>query len=71
MGKHQQTYRAKLANELRARRGDLGQTAFAKKIGISQSTLNRIENEDQNVTIDMLEIICKRMKCKLSDLIAD
>lgn len=69
MGKDQQTYRTKLATSLRELRGAQSQEVFARRLAISQSTLARIESEQQNVTIDMLESICKRLKCKLSNLI--
>ncbi len=70
MGNKNQTYRTRLAKTLRTRRGALSQEEFAKKLAISQSTLARIESEDQNVTIDMLELMCKRLKCSLSELIS-
>jgi len=41
---------------------------FEKKIGISASTLHRIELGDQNVTIDTLEDILDRLKVKMSDI---
>ena len=65
------TFREKLAVSLRANRGQRSQTEFAKKLAISQSTLARIEAANQNVSIDRLELICKRLKCSLSDLIPD
>ncbi|MES9854676.1 MAG: helix-turn-helix transcriptional regulator [Candidatus Thiodiazotropha sp. LLP2] len=71
MGRKQETYRAKLATAIKALRGGQSQAAFAKRIAISQSTLARIETEEQNVTIDTLELICKRLGCSLSDLIQD
>ena len=69
MGKNQQSFRTKLAISLRHIRGTQSQEEFARRLAISQSTLGRIESEQQNVTIDMLELICKRLKCKLSDII--
>ncbi len=69
MGKDQYNFRAKLAKNLRAIRGDSNQKDFAKKLGISQSTLARIESEQQNVSIDMLELICKRLRCQLSEIL--
>ncbi len=69
MGKNQQSFRTKLAVSLKQKRGKQSQEAFARRLAVSQSTLARIESEQQNVTIDMLESICKRLKCKLSDLI--
>ena len=69
MGKDQSSYRAKLAGNLRLMRGKQSQDSFARKLAISQSTLGRIENQQQNITIDMLEQICKRLKCTPNDLI--
>ncbi len=62
-------YRKKLAAYLRTRRGKQTQQAFADRLGISQSTLNRIEQGEQNVTIDTLELLCKRLKCRIGDLV--
>ena len=36
--------------------------------GISASTLHRIEICEQNVTLDMLETITRRMKVSMSDI---
>lgn len=71
MGSNQLKFRKVLARQLRARRNamGLGQQEFAKKLAISQSTLARIESGQQNVTIDMLELICSRLKCKLFELL--
>lgn len=73
MGNYQYQFRTILSRQLLAKRKTLGigQQEFAKKLAISQSTLARIESGDQNVTIDMLELICGRLKCKLSELLPD
>jgi len=71
MGKKQHNYRAMLARNLRHLRGDQNQENFARKLSISQSTLARIESEQQNITIDMLELMCKRLKCSPNDLFID
>ncbi len=73
MGNNQPQFRTILSRQLLAKRKALGvgQQEFAKKLAISQSTLARIESGDQNVTIDMLELICGRLKCKLSELLPD
>ena len=71
MGKTQYNYRAKLARNLRNLRGEQNQVSFARKLSISQSTLARIESEQQNITIDMLELMCKRLKCSPNDLFID
>lgn len=60
-----------LAQFLRKRRGDLTLQQFARKSGISDSTLHRMEMADQNVTLKTLELICSRLKCKVSDIFAD
>ena len=41
---------------------------FEKKMGISGSTLHRIELEQQNVTIDTLEQIMDRLKVHMADI---
>ena len=71
MGNQQVTFRSQLARSLRTQRGSRSQIDFAKRLAISQSTLARIEHEEQNVTIDMLELICQRLKCSLSELIPE
>ena len=60
----------RLGENLRARRGDMTQLAFAKKLGISKSSLNRIEIGEQNVTLETLEVLCRRLKCEIDDLFA-
>lgn len=58
----------KLANNIRTRRGDKRQRAFAATLGISQSTLNKIENNTGNVTLDTLNTMCKHLRCDIGDL---
>ena len=64
-------FRATLAKRLRQLRKKerLSQEAFAVKIGITQSSLNRIEIGEQNVTLDTLHTICRHLKCKAADLL--
>ena len=62
-------YRKYLATEMKRRRGDLSMRDFAVKAGLSKTSLQRIENEDQNVTIDTLEHLCKKFKCDVGDLL--
>ncbi|MFZ1072202.1 MAG: helix-turn-helix transcriptional regulator [Verrucomicrobiia bacterium] len=57
-----------LAAFLRKKRGDLTYAQFARKTGLSDSTLHRLELGAQNVTLKTLEQICDRMKCRVSDL---
>jgi transcriptional regulator with XRE-family HTH domain len=57
-----------LANNLKTLRGNTSQESFARKLGISQSTLARLENCTQNVTINTIEQITKALKCDVDDL---
>ena len=63
-----QKLRSQLAVFLRKARGELTFVQFEKRTGISASTLHRIEICEQNVTLDMLETITKRMKVSMSDI---
>jgi transcriptional regulator with XRE-family HTH domain len=44
------------------------QRTFARKTGLAQSSIMRIENEDQNVTLETLEILCKTFHVDVADL---
>ena len=57
-----------LAVFLRKRRRDLTFQQFSRKIGISDSTLHRLELGEQNVTLQTLEQICDRLKCSVSEI---
>jgi DNA-binding Xre family transcriptional regulator len=57
-----------LGSFLRKQRGDLTYRQFSKKMGISDSTLQRMEMGEQNVTLKTLEQIVDRLKCELSDI---
>ncbi|MGO9585460.1 MAG: helix-turn-helix domain-containing protein [Limisphaerales bacterium] len=60
-----------LGRYLRQRRGRLSLPAFARKLGISSSSLQRIEIGEQNVTLKTLELLLKRLKCRWSDVFND
>ena len=57
-----------LAKNIRALRGDKTQDAFARKLGISQATLARLESGAQNTTVKTLQQICKALRCDLGEL---
>jgi DNA-binding XRE family transcriptional regulator len=57
-----------LAANLRARRGQLTQEAFARRLGISRPTLTRLESGSQNTTLKTLEQICRALRCNVGDL---
>ena len=58
-----------LAKNLRRLRGDSSQNQFAKRLGISQASLNRLELSSQNVTITTIERLCFKLDCTVSDLL--
>lgn len=57
-----------LAENLKKRRGKMSQDVFARKLRVSSSTLGRLENAQQNVTIKTLQQLCKALKCSVGDL---
>lgn len=60
--------RQRLALFIRNKRGNTPQRDFARKIGVAQSTIMRIENLDQNVTLDTLEHLCRTFHADIGDL---
>jgi DNA-binding XRE family transcriptional regulator len=60
--------RSRLAAFIRQRRGSMPQRIFARKIGLAQSSIMRIENEDQNVTLETLETLCKTFQVDVAEL---
>ena len=58
----------KLANKLKTIRGQQTQGEFARKLGISRATLNRLESATQNTTLKTLEQLTKSLKCSIGDL---
>ena len=56
---------------LRKKRGNLTYQQFSRKVGISDSTLHRLEMADQNVTLKTLEQICDRLKCSISEVFGE
>ncbi len=62
------TLAEKLAKNLKLLRAEQTQGAFARKLGISRATLNRLENVSQNTTLKTLDQITKSLKCEVGDL---
>lgn len=60
--------RYRLARFIKDKRGKKTLREFAKRYGLSKDTVMRIENEEQNITIDMLEHLCKVFRCDVKDL---
>jgi transcriptional regulator with XRE-family HTH domain len=53
---------------LRRKRGAMTYARFARKLGISPSTLYRLENAEQSVTLGKLEDIVKRLNARVRDV---
>ncbi len=58
----------RLGKYLRKRRGKLTYEQFARKVGISKSTLQRMELGQQNVTLVTLGQLLKRLKCSAEEV---
>ena len=61
----------RLGRFLRQKRGELTLSVYARKLGISSSSLHRIEMGEQNVTLNTLEQLLKRLRCRVSDVFED
>jgi transcriptional regulator with XRE-family HTH domain len=59
-----------LADSLRRLRDEAGlsQTAMAKRLGVSQPTLNRLEHGAQNTTLKTLNQLCRALRCRIGEL---
>jgi DNA-binding Xre family transcriptional regulator len=60
-----------LAQFLRKKRGKMSYPAFARKMGVSPSSLHRMEMAEQNVTLKTLEHLLKRLKCRVTDVFGE
>lgn len=58
----------KLAAFLRKQRGEDTYAHFSRKLGLPRSTIHRLENCDQSVTLGRLQQIMDRLKVKLTDI---
>ncbi len=50
------------AEFLKKERGERSYAAFARELGISESTLHRLSSGDQSITLRSLEAILKRLE---------
>lgn len=60
-----------LAEFLKKEQGEMSYTKFAKKLGISPSSLHRLRHGDQSATLNRLHQILARLKCTLRDVFPD
>ena len=59
---------AQLAKYLRKARGSLSYAQFGKRVGVSHTTLHRIDRGEHHLTLHKLETILVKLKIKLSDV---
>jgi transcriptional regulator with XRE-family HTH domain len=57
-----------LATFLKKERGSLSYADFSKKIGLSHTTLHRIERGEHHLTLNKLETVLNRLKICLRDI---
>jgi transcriptional regulator with XRE-family HTH domain len=57
-----------LATFLKKARGSLSYADFSKKVGVSYTTLHRIERGEHHLTLNKLETILTRLKVRLTDV---
>lgn len=58
----------KLARFVRLQRGTQTFSQFARKLGVSESTLHRIENGHGSTTLRLLQQILKILRCDYEDV---
>ena len=58
-----------LARKLKRLRGEQTQRVFAKRLGITQPHLNRIEQGKENITLKTIQKLCNRLRCKAAWLL--
>jgi transcriptional regulator with XRE-family HTH domain len=63
-------YDKKVAAFLRKRRGDQAYRDFAPTLGMSSSTLHRLENLEQSVTLAKLHAIALRLRTTVEEILA-
>jgi len=61
----------KFAAFLKERRGEQPRAAFSGKLGMSESTLFRLEQGEQSATLRLIYEVTKRLKCTLRDVFGD
>ena len=61
----------KLAVFIRQKRGDRTYAEFAHILGVTPSTVFRLEQKQQSITLRSLGKILERLKCTYKDVFAD
>lgn len=58
-----------LARTLRQLRGDQTQRVFARRLGLDQATLNRMEQSRENITLRTIQKMCDHLRCTAGRLL--
>jgi transcriptional regulator with XRE-family HTH domain len=53
---------------LKKQRGSMSFAEFSRKTGLPPSTLHRLENGNQSITLSRLDAVMKRLKVTLGDV---
>ena len=61
----------KLAKWLRDQRGDMTFAQFSKKTGLPASTIFRLENGQQSMTLGRLDAVLSKLKCSWRDVFGE
>ncbi len=64
-------YKRQLGDYLRKARGEKTFREFAKKLGVSASSLQRLEQAEQNVTLRTVQQITRRLSVSITDIFTD
>lgn len=59
---------SQLAEFLRQKRGSMTYAQFSRMTGLPISTIFRLVNGQQSITLGKLDRVLARLKCKLSDV---
>lgn len=60
-----------LANFLKKKRGNLSYAGFSRRVGVSYTTLHRIERGEHHLTLNKLETILHKLRVRLKDVFPD
>jgi predicted transcriptional regulator len=61
----------KLAAFLKKKRGEMTYKAFSQRTGLPPSTLFRLEQGGQSITLGKLHLVMTRLKCQFPDIFDD
>ena len=57
-----------LARFIKKERGSLSYAEFSKKVGLSHTTIHRLECGEHHLTLNKLETILEKLKIRLKDI---